>query len=67
MNRRVILRSDSDEVFLGTVEEVLTGEGEGADGISLAAVLSDIVNDIAFNSEYDGRRFVIELRDPTVE
>jgi hypothetical protein len=61
MNRRVILRSDSDEVFLGTVEEVLTGEGEGAEGISFAAVIADIVSDIAFVHGPVRRRLIIEL------
>ena len=66
----VFLLSSSDEVFLGTVGEILgTGALGGyahmeARGMSLLAAFSDLINEIAFN---DGpQTFTIELREPGV-
>ncbi len=66
MRRGVILRSDFDEISLGTVGELVNGDvgGNTGCGISLDVVFSDIVSDLIASDDSDGRRFIIELRDP---
>ena len=67
-NHEVFLLSNSDEVFLGTVGEILdTGAYGGyaymeARGMSLLAAFSDLISEIAFNN--GSQTFTIELREP---
>lgn len=57
---------DGDEILLGTVGEIIGIEGTltHGGGISITAVISDIVSDITDNPETNmSRVFRIELRE----
>lgn len=65
-NREVYIVTDNDEIYLGTVGEIIGANKRSnlrfGQGMSIAAVISDFVNEIAYNDENDSRIFTIELR-----
>jgi hypothetical protein len=64
MNQSVFLVTRTDEVFLGTVNEIMHGFVESSDwrGISCGSLLSDIVADILCDPDQNSQLFAITLR-----
>ncbi len=65
MDQLVILITNSDEVLLGTVDEIINGAGEDNQeclGMSFAAAITDIVAEIVGSQEGNSRLFAIEIR-----
>ena len=63
MNQSVILITESDEVLLGTVDEIINGAGELQIGVgmSFAAAITDIVAGIIGSQEGHSRLIAIEI------
>lgn len=70
MSKRVYLTCDKDEFFIGSVSGILgdpepefNDDGKGNQGISFAAIISDIVSDLVFSvSNRDSADFTIKVK-----
>jgi hypothetical protein len=65
MNRKVYLVTELDEVYIGTVSELIDGVSDGSSGIGIpvASMISDLIADLAFDPEGgDKVALTIELR-----
>jgi len=60
MDQLVYLITDSDEMCLGTVEEILHSDG----AMCFNSILSDVVGEIFGNPVGHYKLFAIELRQP---
>ena len=61
--RGVYLVAGGDEIFLGKVSEVLHGSSRYGQGISLHALLTDIVQDIVSDPIEHSRTITIKIRE----
>ena len=65
MNRKVFLVTELDEVYVGTVAELINGVSDGSSGIGtpIASLISDLVSDLLFDPDGgDKVSLTIELR-----